>query len=178
MVGLLSKWSLLSVLFYLPVFSSSNSLHENEVVFHPFYVSVTEIDYNAREGSLEISCKMFADDFENTLREQFKTKIDFAQPKDSKQLERMVYQYVQKHLQLKVNGKPASLQFVGFEKENEAAWCYLQVSNVPAVKRLDITNSLLYESYDSQISIMHVSVNGNRQSTRLINPESNTSFTF
>ena len=34
---------------------------------HPFYVSVTEINQNAAEKSLEISCKFFADDFEQTL---------------------------------------------------------------------------------------------------------------
>ena len=30
--------------------------------FHPFYVSVTEMNYNEKSQSFEISCKMFAED--------------------------------------------------------------------------------------------------------------------
>ena len=145
---------------------------------HPFYVTVTEINHNAKEANLEISCKMFADDFENTLKSANQIPIDIVHPKDRKQLENMIAAYLQKHLQFKVNGKPVTTQFVGFEKENESVWCYLEVNQVPEVKKLDIMNDLLYESHDSQISIMHVIVAGNRKSTKLVYPDKNTSLEF
>ena len=43
-----------------------------EKVFHPFYVSVTEVNQNVSEKTLEISCKFFADDFENILEKSYK----------------------------------------------------------------------------------------------------------
>ncbi|HTQ26781.1 MAG TPA: DUF6702 family protein, partial [Puia sp.] len=82
------------------------------------------------------------------------------------------------HLLLKVDGKPVTLQFVGSEKETDATWSYFQVNEVGSVKKLDVVNNLLYESFDTEINIMHVTVNGNRKSTKLNNPEANASFDF
>ena len=39
---------------------------------HPIFVSVTEIEHNAKDKTLEISCKIFTDDFEKTLRLTYK----------------------------------------------------------------------------------------------------------
>ena len=134
-------------------------------IIHPLYISVTEFNYNETEHVLEISCKMFADDFEKILNKQNKTSMDISSAKDKTLVEKMAYDYIRKHLRLSVNGSPVNLQFVGFEKENEAAWTYLQVNNVTQLHRLDIMNNLLYDAYDSQISIMHVMVKNTRKST-------------
>jgi len=179
MVSTVVKWSILLALFYrIPMFTSGESAKAIAPKSHPFYVSVVEINHNTSESSLEISCKMFADDFENTLKNQFKTNIDLTHPKDSKLLDRQVFEYLQKNLQVNINGKSAPYAFVGFEKESEAAWCYLEVKQVPSVKNLELTNTLLYESYPSQISIMHVLVKGSRKTTRLTNPENKANFSF
>ena len=145
---------------------------------HPLYVSVTEFNHNAKEGIIEISCKMFADDCENTLKQLTKMDVDITNPKDVKQLEKILNDYIQKHLQLKVDGKPAPLQWVGYEKESESVWCYLQVNDIKTVKKLDITNSLLYDYYNTQISIMHASVGGNRKSIRINYPDKVARFDF
>ena len=41
---------------------------------HPIYVSVTEIQHNAKDKTLEISCKIFTSDFEAILKS--KTKLN------------------------------------------------------------------------------------------------------
>lgn len=143
---------------------------------HPFFVSVTEFNHNPKEHTIEIGCKLFADDFETTLKAQYKANVDLTNPKDVKQVEGMINDYVQKHLKVKVNGKPVNLVFVGFEKEKEAAWCYLQVNNVASVKTMEVKNDLLYETYPAQIGIMHAVVGGLRKSTRVSYPESNAVF--
>ena len=145
---------------------------------HPLYVSVTEFSHNQKEGIIEISCKMFADDCETTLRQQTKINVDITHPKDPKQLEKILNEYIQKHLQLKVDGRPAVLQWVGYEKENESVWCYLQVSDIKALKKLEISNSLLYDQYNTQISIMHATVGGNRKSIRINYPDKTAQFDF
>ena len=176
MVSLFFQWSLPVFLFFqLP--GPAEMLFDNKPL-HPFYVSVTEFNYNSRESNLEISCKMFADDFENSLKRQYKTKIDLTHPQDVKQAEKIIFDYLQKHLQLKLNNNPATLEFVGFEKDAEAIWCYVQVSNVKSVNKLDIKNTLLYEAFESQINIMHVQSGGQRKSAKLSNPEQSCTFDF
>ena len=49
---------------------------------HPFHVSVVEINHNSADKNLEISCKIFTDDFERVLRQNYKTKIDIINPAD------------------------------------------------------------------------------------------------
>lgn len=177
MVKFLFKW-LVTGAFLLPALCAVNHpvLLSGNKALHPFYVSVTEFNHNQKENTLEISCKLFADDFENTLKTQYKTVVDISNPKDSGQVEKLVYDYLQKRLILKANGKPVVTQFVGFEKENEAVWCYLQVNNVTRLKKLEIINSLLYEMYDTQIGIMHAVSGGARKSIRLTHPNTNAVF--
>jgi hypothetical protein len=177
MVSLLFKWSFFAFLFLSGTEHRSPVGSENSAA-HPFYVSVTEFNLNASENNLEISCKLFADDFENNLRRQYKSKIDLTNPQDVKQVEKIVFDYLQKHLQLRINNNDAVLQFVGFEKEAEAAWCYLQVTGVKSLNKLEVRNTILYEAYDSQINIMHVMAAGQRKSAKVQQPEQTWTFQF
>ena len=149
-----------------------------EMPLHPFYVSVTEMNYNKSQASLELSCKLFTDDFEDALKNEYKTRVDLQQSKDRKQVETYVAEYIQKHLQIKVNGRSVAMSFVGYEIESESAWCYFEVKQVPAVKSIDIINDVLYESHDAQISIIHILVDGHRKSGKLVNPEKQVTFQF
>lgn len=145
---------------------------------HPFFVSVTEVNHNPKDKTLEIACKTFTDDLETSIQKSGNVKLDLSNPKDHEAAERLVGDYIKKHLQLKVDGKPVQLEFVGFERENEAVWSYLQVSNVASVKKIEIYTSVLFEASDKQINLLHVKVNGDRKSTKLDYPATDASFSF
>ena len=136
------------------------------------------MNHNAKDKTLEISCKLFADDFEKGLEQVYKTPVDITNPKDKKQTEQYISDYLKKHLQLKIDGKAVSIEYLGFEKEGEAAWCYLQVSNVSSVKKIEITDKILHETFNTQINIIHVTVNGERKSNRLNYPDATVEVSF
>ena len=75
MASILFKWLLLGGLALNP-----------STIYHPIYVSVTEIEHNAKDKTLEISCKIFTDDFEKTLSQAYKTYVDLLKPKDKNAL--------------------------------------------------------------------------------------------
>jgi hypothetical protein len=145
---------------------------------HPFYISITEINHNSKDKILEISCKMFAEDFEQTLEHNYKTELDLSNQKYKATLDKLVADYITKHLHLVADGKAAPLQYVGFEVQKESVYCYFQVNNITSLKKLDITNTVLHDFNDGQINIMHVVVNGKRQSTKLDFPDKQASFSF
>ena len=147
-------------------------------IFHPFYVSVTEINHNAKEKTLEISCKLFLDDTEKTLKKQLNTAVELTNPKDPKKAQQQVSDYVKKHLMVKIDGKSVILEFVGYEVEGASLWSYYQVKNISSVQKIEVSNNLLYEMYDSQISIVHAQVGSNKKSTRVTSPETNMVFEF
>ncbi len=145
---------------------------------HPFHVSVVEINHNAADKTLEISCKIFTDDFEKVLAQNYKTKIDLINPPNKPAMDTLVKKYVFSHLSISVDGKPVKLSYVGFEREAEAVYSYVQVDGIPFVKIVGITNKLMHDFFTDQINLMHVIVGGNRKSTKLDYPETNASFSF
>jgi hypothetical protein len=175
MVMLLYKWLLAgALLFILPSFN----LVPDKTLRHPFYVSTTEINHNASDKNLEISCRIFTDDFEATLTKAYQSKVDLFKPKDTAAIDKFIFDYIKKHLVIRLDGKPVSFEFVGHEREEESVWSYLQVPNTPAPKKIEISNNILYDAFDQQINIMHVSVAGNRKSAKLNYPETAVKFEF
>jgi hypothetical protein len=183
MASILFKWLLVSSLLNLNT-SSNSSSPDAELksgglgVYHPIFVSVTEIEHNTKDKTLEISCKIFTDDFEKALRSTYKTYVDLLKPKDKNAMNKLITDYVQKHLLLKVDGRPVTLQFVGYQQDEEGIESYYQVNNISTVKKLDVTDNILFEYKKEQISIIHTTINGNKKSTKLTNPEEKYSFEF
>lgn len=174
MAALISKWTILFLLPFIP----ANGVAKPAPVPHPFYVSVTEITHNASNKSLEISCKFFAEDLEQILEKDYKTSLDISAPKDKAIFDKDIPDYVGKRLSLTIDGKAVGLKYVGFEKDKESAYAYFEVDNIASVKTISATNSLLHDFIDQQINIMHVTVGGKRQSTKLDYPDTRASFSF
>ena len=145
---------------------------------HPIYMSVTEIEHNAKEKTLEISCRIFTNDFESTLRQGNKGFIDLINPKYKAAMNKLVNDYIQKHLSIQVDGRAVALQFLGYEQQEDAINSFFQVNNITSVKKIAITDNILYEYKTEQISLLHVTVNGNRKSTKIVNPEEKASLEF
>jgi len=145
---------------------------------HPFYISVTEMNLNPTDKTLEVSCKMFADDLEQILEKNNHAELDISADKDKTKFDSYIPSYIKSHLTVSIDGRPVSLSYIGFEKEKESAYCYFQVENVASLKKIDINNSILQDFTSDQINIIHVMVNGKRQSTKLDYPATNASFSF
>jgi len=166
MAFLLCKWFL--------IFSIANF----NATHHPIFVSVTTIDHNAANKTLEISCKIFTDDFETTLRKKYNKKIDLLDVKYIEAMKPLVNDYIQKHLVITADNKPTILQFLGFEQQEEGIISYFEVKNISTIKKLDVTDNILFDEKPEQMEIIHVTVAGKRQSNRLNNPDSRVSFLF
>ena len=66
------KWFLVMGLLFLVSWMKPS----HSGVKHPYYLSVVEVNHNATDKTLEISCKIFTNDFENTLEKNYKSKVD------------------------------------------------------------------------------------------------------
>ena len=163
--------------FFLPA-PVAEKLPASASLRHPFYISVTEVSQNATDKSLEISCKLFADDFEEALRATYKKKLDINSPQEKATFDNLIPDYINKHLALMADGKPLKLSYVGYEKEKESVYCYFEVPGVAAVRNIQANNTLLHDFKKEQINIMHVTVNGERKSTKLDYPVSQAKFSF
>lgn len=168
MVSILYKWFLVAS---LGLFVGSSPVH-------PLYVSVIEIEHNPKDKTLEVSCRIFTDDFEKTLRKAYNVHVDLLDGKITGAMNKLVNDYVQKHLSISLEGKNVTMRFIGYEQIEEGIYSYYQVDNVNAVKNISITDNILYEYKKEQMGLIHVTVNGNRKSSKLNNPDEKVSFVF
>lgn len=146
------------------------------LVLHPFYVSITSVDYNEPTQRVEISCRIFYDDLETALKAGRDLKVDLIKPKDKQLTDSLLSAYLRDHFRLAVNGKPLSLHYVGYEIEGDVAWCFLEAGNIEAVSNIAITNRILLDQFPKQSNILHVTAHGERKSTKLDNPERSATF--
>lgn len=145
---------------------------------HPFYVSVTEINHNAAEKTLEISNKVFADDLEEVLKKNYRVTVDLSNAAQQAQNNKIVADYFLKHVAITADGRTSQLTYLGFEKDKESVYCYFEVNNVTSLKKIELTNSILQDLNDKQINIMHVVVGGTRKSYKLDFPDKKATFSF
>ncbi len=147
-------------------------------VFHPFFVSVIEINHNAKDATVEVSVRVFTEDMEKTLQKYTTAKIDIANPSDKAFLEKQLSNYIMQKLQLKIDGKSVTMNYVGHEIQKESIWCYLEVPKITDMKKLELNCTFLYDFEKTQSNIFHVKSRNIEKSFKLDNPKSSTLFEF
>lgn len=116
---------------------------------------MTELIFNEKDKQLEVSVRIFTDDLEKGISAQCQCKIDFAQVKDSIRTTRLLNEYLNSVVKIKVNQRPILLKMVGFEKEEESIWTYLQAPQIEPIRLLEIKNKILFETQKKQVNLVH-----------------------
>ena len=157
----------------MPVFSCLLILFTN--YFHPFYVSVLEVEYIPKDREVGISCKVFSDDLEATIK-KFSGKDADILKGDKKKNDELLRGYFVAHLSMMIDGKTYTPKYLGYENDKEASWIYLEVKDINPPERIDIVTDLLYDFDKGQQNIIHCIIDGKRQSLRLQYPEKKAGF--
>ncbi|MBY0478595.1 MAG: hypothetical protein K2Q24_13185 [Chitinophagaceae bacterium] len=168
------QWSVVHRLFLL----LTGGLCLMAFAIHPYYMSVTEAEYKAAEKEIQISSKIFIDDLEYALEQEYKTKVEILKATDQKRNELLLTSFFQRHLKFTVDGKPMKAELIGFEREGEAIWTYLMIKNVSKLKSVTVFSDLLYAYREDQINIIHFKHNNQRKSHRLTLPDKQVTFNW
>lgn len=147
------------------------------ILSHPYFVSVTEVEYRSKEKELGISCKFYSDDLEEALKKYSKDNIDLHKG-DKNKNQKIISEYIGQHMQITIENKSLQLRFIGFENDQEATWCYFEAEGISPFKNIDIETDFLYETKKEQVNLVHVTIDGNRKSSKLSNPDKKISLRF
>lgn len=146
---------------------------------HPIHISVSEINYSEKDKALQITSRIFIDDLELSIRaERKEDELDLIEPKNGLTTEKMVSDYVLKHMAVKLDGKLQKLKFLGMELEEPALICYIEIENVKKFKIIEVRNDIIMETHEDQSSIVHVTYKGPVKSMRLMRNNPVGSITF
>lgn len=146
---------------------------------HPLHVSVTEIEYNEKAKALQIISRIFIDDLETSIRKKTGIdELDILNPKAGLKTEELVGNYLKDHFRIKLDGKEQKTNFLGYEVEDFALICYIEIENVKGFTSIQVTNTVITEMYDDQSNLVHVTYKGPIKSMRLMRDKPSDTFTF
>lgn len=134
---------------------------------HPLHLSVVDIHHNTENRSLEITQRLFADDLEDALRQFTGGKVDVLNPPDPDHLKKIIGDYVRQNFDLYLNDKAAKLNYLGYEREEDAIWVYLEVPKVPDFRSIEVTNTVFFEMFDDQTNLINIKKDGKIRSLKL-----------
>lgn len=133
-------------------------------VKHEFHSSLAEMNYNSTTASLEVSLRVFSDDFVLAINEKNGTKFTEESILDPK-AEKFIRQYITRHLSIVSPEKEVKVgEFIGAEAELDATWLYIEFKNCKNLAGHSIFNSILVDLFDDQTNIINVIYPSDRKS--------------
>jgi hypothetical protein len=132
--------------------------------FHDFHTSLTELNYNAKTGSLEASVRVFTDDLEMALTMLNEGK-KVSMESDPKLLDALISKYIKRNFSLVGPGRQARIgTFYGKEKESDATWIYLEFFDCQNLNGWSVYNTIFTEHFSDQTNLVNVLVQKERKS--------------
>ncbi len=133
-------------------------------IVHNFYISVTQIDFNDEAKTLEISIKLFIDDFEKALKEESLKQTHLNTIKEIEESTELMYMYFQKYFSISVDQDTKEWRFLGREYEEDAIWCYIEVINIQDFNQIELKNELLISTHEEQKNLVRINKQGQKKS--------------
>jgi hypothetical protein len=134
---------------------------------HKFYVSIYQVNYDAKKKMLQITARIFEDDLNHVLEKKYNQKTFIGQEKESQGDIALLNKYLLEHFIIKINGQQKTLVFLSKEKESNVIIAYYYIKGISKIKTIEIQNTALQELHDEQQNIMQVNVFNKKQSLLL-----------
>ena len=131
---------------------------------HKYYISVTQIDYIKDKQSVQITSRIFIDDFENLLREKYDEGIELAITSEAKTADLYIERYLKEKIKIKINNENTNITFIGKEYDGDIMRCYLEIENVKNIEFIKISNSVLFDLFNDQQNIIKTKINSKQKS--------------
>jgi len=137
---------------------------------HKFYVSVTNIEYYDKGQALQITSRLFIDDFEKVLEERYDVKTLLGTSEEIPNADVHIEKYLNTKFLVKINGEPVRYQFLGKKFDNDIMICFLEIPDVSLdqLESIEIQNELLMDFFEEQKNILHFKILEKKKSFVLI----------
>ena len=132
---------------------------------HPILVSVCEITHDSRSRQMEITLKLFWDDFEDVLEDRTGEAIRLGQENENPGTDKFITDYLSETLLLSINGEPVLPLYHGREIEDVAVWLYLSVPDIEEVRSVTVSYQAMLHWFKDQVNVVHVDCNDKLHST-------------
>jgi len=139
-------------------------------VAHKFYISVTSVEYSDKDRALQITTRIFIDDFEKVLQERYGIKGSLATKEESDMADAYIEKYLRTKFMVEINDRPVDFDFLGKEYDNDIMICYLEVSkiDISTATSISVVNEVLMDIFEEQKNVVHFKLGNQKKSFVLI----------
>ncbi len=124
---------------------------------HKYYISITEIDYNAKSKTFEISIKFIGHDLEKALTNAGAPNLYLGTEKEVRNANAYLKRYIERKFKMVVDDKQLEHEFIGKEINNDDfIYCFLQSNKVEDPKEITIKSTLLTELFSRQANTIYL----------------------
>ena len=152
------------VLFFVVLFLCSFN-------FHKYYVSTGLYEYRNDLESLQITIRVFEDDFTNIIKSKYQIDLGLIDI-NSKISKNKIYEYLNKNLDIEINKKKIDFIYLGIEKKNEMFILYAEIEDLKSLNSIQIKNTILFDSFEDQKNIIHF-ISGSKRKSYILNKKKN-----
>ena len=145
---------------------------------HPMYISISQINHNQQNESIELTMKIFVDDLMEAIEREKGVKLYLGEAKEHPKSDSIINTYIREHLDIHVNESLVDMNFLGWELEQDALWCYLEGLEIPSISSMNIRNTILMDQFDTQTNIVHVDIVSAKRSVLLNKGKKEDSISF
>lgn len=160
-------------LFFALIFLTSFSAKDHET-----YLSVTEIEYDLEQKSVQVISRVFINDFEDVLSKRYQQEVSLSYKADLKSNKLLMQKYLAKKLVLQVDGKEINLKLLGSKFDADQIVLFLEAENIQSFKRVEVENLILTDLFDAQKNITHVKKGDDIESMLLTKANSSNTVIF
>ncbi|MEP1489758.1 MAG: DUF6702 family protein [Algibacter sp.] len=140
---------------------------------HKYYISVTQIEYIEEKKSVQITSRIFIDDFESLLRERYDDSLTLAENTESETINIYIERYLKEKIKIRINESDVNFMFIGKEYDGDIMRCYLEVVDVETINSIEIKNQVLFDLYTEQQNLIKLKVNS-KQKSYILSPQNDT----
>lgn len=137
---------------------------------HKFYVSVTNVNYSEKNEAIQITTRVFIDDFDRLLMMRYDFDANLATDEENADANVWIEKYLRSKFVVSVNGEQTLYDYIGKKYDGDVVVCYLEVPNVKKeeLKSIAIENEVLTDLFDEQQNVVHINAKGERKSFVLV----------
>lgn len=142
-------------------------------VLHKYYVSICEIVYNSDSKQLELSLKVFNDDWQNALEKRLGKPVNLGSPNEYDNVDSLEFSYLQDNIKILVDDREVHLKYLGSEIDGESTWIYMFVESVDEINSIEVQYKILTEVFEEQRNVLQLKV-GEKNKSALLTKSRNT----
>lgn len=135
---------------------------------HKYYLSLTQIEYNQDEKSLQVIINVFMDDIETALNKDYSIDLQLTTKKELTNSDEYFKKYLEDKLEFKAEDKDLHFNYLGKEYEGDLVYFYLEVENVSKPTSLEVSNKILIKHFPEQQNVVKMKI-GKKKRSKILN---------